>query len=92
MSRTRVVVHGGKPFRDVFEQWAKNDGAKRAARVADSMRATAPVESGAYRAGIAATLDEHPGRPVFHIGSDVPYADVVEANTGNAARSLDAAG
>lgn len=92
MSRTRVVIHGGKPFRDIFEQWAKNDGRKRAERVADAMRAAAPVESGAYKAGIEVTRDEHPSRPAFHIGSSVDYAGVVDANTGNAARALDAAG
>lgn len=88
---TRVVVHHGAPFRDIFEQWARNDGARRAQRVAESMRGSAPVETGAYRAGIVAARVEHPSRPVFQIGSTVEYAGVVEANTGNAARALDAA-
>lgn len=91
MSLTRVVIHGGAPFRDVFEQWAKNDGRKRAERVADSMRSHAPVATGAYQDGIQVVRDEHVTRPVFHIGSTVDYADVVEANTGNAVRALDAA-
>lgn len=92
MPRTRVVIHGGKPFRNVFEQWAKNDGEKRAQRVASAMRAAAPVGTGAYRDSITVQRDEHPSRPVFHIGSTVDYAGLVEANTGNAVRSLDAAG
>ena len=92
MPRTRVVIHGGKPFRDIFDQWADNDGKARAERVEQAMKASAPVDTGAYRDGISVQRDEHPSRPVFHIGSSVPYAGVVEANTGNAVRSLDAAG
>lgn len=92
MARTRVVIHKGKPFRDVFNQWAENDGQRRAERVAESMRSRAPVDTGAYQRGIEVTRDEHPDRPVFHIGSSVDYAGVVEANTGNAVRALDAAG
>ena len=92
MPSVRVVVHGGKPFRDVFEQWANNDGAQRAQRIASAMKAAAPVASGDYRDGIAVQRDEHPSRPSFHIGSSVDYAGVVEADTGNAIRALDSAG
>lgn len=50
-------------------------------------RASAPSDSGAYRASIhieTAKTD----RMVKRVVADVPYALVVEANTGNMARSI----
>lgn len=64
----------------------------RAERVRDEARSTAPVLTGAYRDSIV-VLDrsnkKSGGR--FSIGSDVPYAMVLEARTGNLARAIDAA-
>lgn len=57
----------------------------------DQARSSAPVASGAYRDSLRieqATTD----RVAVRIVSDVPHALVVEANTGNLARALDAAG
>lgn len=56
---------------------------ERAARA----RASAPVSSGAYRDSIHVETD-HTDRMVKRIVADVPYAMVVEANTGVMARSL----
>lgn len=60
---------------------------QRAEAVAARARATAPVESGAYRDGITVqtvTTD----RVVARVGSTAPHAHLVEARTGNLARAL----
>lgn len=54
---------------------------------ADRARATAPVSSGDYKNSIHVETD-HTDRMVKRVVADVPYAMVVEANTGNMARSL----
>lgn len=56
--------------------------------VLSAAQASAPVASGDYRASlhlVQATTD----RAVVRVASDVDYAMVVEANTGNLARALD---
>jgi phage gpG-like protein len=50
-----------------------------------------PVESGALRDSITVT-DDTTDRAVKRIGSNLPYAAKVEADTGFMSRSLDAAG
>lgn len=56
-------------------------------------RSTAPVgETGAYRESLRTWTEEHRTRVVVHMGSDVPYALVVNARTGHLSRALDAAG
>jgi len=65
--------------------------AGRADRVLSAARASAPVKTGAYRAGLTSA----PGttdRAVHRVGSTARHAPVVEARTGNLARALDAAG
>ena len=54
---------------------------------AERARANAPVASGAYRDSIHVETD-HTDRMVKRVVADVPYAMVVEANTGTMARSL----
>ena len=54
---------------------------------AERARANAPVASGAYRDSIHVETD-HTDRMVKRVIADVDYAMVVEANTGNMARSL----
>lgn len=49
--------------------------------------AGAPVVSGGYRQSLHIETD-HTDRMVKRVVADVPYAFVVEANTGNLARSL----
>lgn len=69
------------------------DIARRADRVLASAKASAPVKTGAYRDGLRVEMDEHPiVGTVAHIGSTARHAPLVEASTGNLARSLDAAG
>ena len=50
-------------------------------------QAGAPVDSGAYKASIHIETD-HTDRMVKRVVADVDYAMVVEAKTGNLARSL----
>ena len=52
-------------------------------------RASAPVASGEY-AGSLHIKQDTTDRAAVRVGSDVPHALVVEANTGNLARALDA--
>lgn len=65
---------------------------RRAERVAAAARASAPVESGAYLAGIEVVDEVHKDRVVSRVYAKAPHSHLVEANTGNLARSLDAAG
>lgn len=51
---------------------------------------SAPVASGDYQASLHIETD-HTDRMVKRVVSDVDYAMVVEANTGNLARALDSA-
>lgn len=63
-----------------------------AQRILARARTTAPVRSGAYRAGLTINQAQTSnGRPEVRIGSTVPYAPFVEADTGNLARALGAA-
>lgn len=54
---------------------------------ASRARASAPVDSGEYLASIHVETDRT-DRMVKRVVADVPYAMVVEANTGTLARSL----
>lgn len=58
-----------------------------AAKVLAAAQAGAPVDSGAYQASLH--LEEtRTDRLVVRVVADVDYAMIVEANTGNLARSL----
>jgi hypothetical protein len=61
---------------------------QHAEAVAAAARGGAPVESGDYQRSIHVEVVDHPSRVVAHVVADVPYAMVVEAATGNMARSL----
>lgn len=54
-------------------------------------QSSAPVASGAYRDSLHIETDKT-DRMVKRVVSDVDYALVVEANTGNLSRALDSAG
>lgn len=75
-----------------------NDGSvisdleRRMNRALAVARANAPVDSGDYRASLHLETVRHPSRPVVRVVSDLDYAMVVESNTGNLSRALDAAG
>jgi hypothetical protein len=64
---------------------------RRAERVASAARASAPVATGAYLAGIEVVDEVHKDRAVSRVYANAPDSMFVEANTGNLARSLDAA-
>jgi len=64
---------------------------RRAERVAAAARASAPVDTGAYLAGIEVFDEVHKDRVVSRVYAKAPHSHLVEANTGNLARSLDAA-
>lgn len=64
---------------------------RRAERVADAARSSAPVESGEYRDSIT-VWDATTDRAVVRVGTTADHGLVVEAKTGNLARALDAAG
>lgn len=61
-----------------------------AERALSAAQSSAPVASGAYRDSLHVETD-HTDRMVKRVVADVPYALVVEANTGNLSRALDAA-
>lgn len=63
----------------------------KAESVLSAAQSSAPVSSGDYQRSLHLEQDST-DRAVVRVVADVPYAAVVEANTGNLARSLDAAG
>lgn len=67
------------------------DLTRRAERVLEAARASAPVDTGEYRDNLH-ILEDSTDRAVVRVGSTVPHGLVVEAKTGNLARALDAAG
>ena len=62
----------------------------KAGAVLSAARSSAPVSTGAYQGSLHIEQDTT-DRAAVRVVADVPYAGVVEANTGNLARSLDAA-
>jgi hypothetical protein len=50
-------------------------------------KATAPVDSGAYRDSLR-IVEDHTDRIVLRVGSSLDYANVIQANTGHLARSI----
>lgn len=61
-------------------------------RVLDRARSTAPVKTGAYRAGLTVQHATTPnGRPAVNVGSTARHARFVEADTGNLVRATQAA-
>ena len=64
----------------------------RAERVAQAAEASAPRESGEYANSIEVVVEQHADRAVAHVVAKAPHSLRLEANTGNLARALDAAG
>jgi hypothetical protein len=64
---------------------------RRAERAAAAARASAPVASGAYLAGIEVVDEVHKDRVVSRVYANATHSMFVEANTGNLARALDSA-
>jgi hypothetical protein len=60
-------------------------------RVLDAARANAPVDTGAYRAGLHKEIRETPYRVVGVVVGDDPKTMLIESKTGNLAKALRAA-
>lgn len=69
----------------------RDDLTRRASRVEAAAKASAPVESGAYRNSIHVVQDTT-DRAVVRVVAESDHGLVVEANTGTLKRALDAAG
>lgn len=63
----------------------------KAERVLSSAVGSAPVDTGAYRAGLHIE-ETHTDRLVVRVAGSTDHDWIVEARTGNLARALDAAG
>lgn len=57
-------------------------------RIASAAEATAPVQSGEYRDGIHAEVDDRWVRPRGKVYAEAEHSMAVEAKTGNLARAL----
>lgn len=75
----QALLDGGSGVEAILDQHAE--------QVASRARGNAPVASGDYRDSIHVET-EHTDRMVKRVVADVPHALVVEAKTGNLARSL----
>lgn len=65
---------------------------RAAEQMAAAARASAPSVTGTYRAGIEVVDEVHGDRAVSRVYARAPHSHLVEANTGNLARALDAGG
>lgn len=74
----------------LLSRTVRDDLTDRAGRVLSRAQASAPVASGAYKASLRIEQDTT-DRAVVRVVAGVPYAMVVEADTGNLSRALDAA-
>lgn len=82
----------GSPFEELLKSSEVRALVRdRAERVLSAAQSGAPVETGTYQASLRIE-DVTTDRAVARVVASVDYAHVVEANTGNLARALDAAG
>lgn len=88
MARSRVVLHQGAIDDLVNDPGVKADVRRRAEAVLDEAVANAPRLTGEYADGLH--VEEHPGGE-FRVAGSSDHDIYVEAETGNLARSLDAA-
>jgi hypothetical protein len=89
----RAVVPNGPGIGKMLkEQFIADDMHARAERVLAAAQANAPVgETGDLAASLHITDEIHAGRAASHVGADVPYAMLIESQTGFLARALDSA-
>ena len=91
MARRRVRLKSGGVEELLKSAGVRDELTRHAEQVAVAARASAPVDTGAYRDSIRveqATTD----RAVVRVVAGVSYAMAIEAGTGNMARAADAAG
>jgi len=92
MARARVVLNHSGIAAVLKSPEVAAELHRRAERAAAAARASAPVASGAYLASIKVVDEVHKDRVVSRVYAKDPKSLLVEANTGNMARALDAAG
>ncbi len=92
MALSTVKVKISSPAIGALLKSAPIRGAVRphAEQVLSAAEASAPVASGAYKAGLT-IMSDTTDRAVERVGSTVDYAGVVEARTGNLLRALGSA-
>lgn len=86
LSRFRLNSHGIQSYLD-GDHGVSALVRGEAAKVLAAAQSSAPVESGDYQASLRIE-ETHTDRLVVRVVADVDYAMVVEAKTGNLARSL----
>lgn len=90
MARTKVTFNDSGM--KAIDRAVDKDLERRADRVLQSAQASAPVLSGAYRSGLHVERDANADGPdTFRVAGSSNHDIYVEADTGNLARSLDAA-
>ena len=94
MARARVVLDSRGVSALLSAPGVRAELERRAQAVAGTARATAPVQSGAYRDSITVEsgTSPHDGRARAIVKASAPHAHLVEARTGNLARALNSAG
>lgn len=87
----RVVLNHSEIAKILKSDTVRAELTRRATRVLAAAQASAPVASGAYKAGLAiiqATTD----RAVVRVAGTAPHSHLVESQSGNLARALGQAG
>lgn len=94
MARARVVLDSRGVSALMSAPGVRAELERRAQAAAATARATAPVQSGAYRDSITVESGTSPvdGRARAIVKATAAHANSVESRTGNLARALNAAG
>ena len=86
----RVELNGRAMGELLKSDDVRSELTKRAESVLSQARATAPVDTGAYRDSLHVAQDSTAHRATVKVVSDADHAPIVEVRTGNLARALDA--
>jgi hypothetical protein len=87
---TRVDFKVGSLGPLLSDRKMREETERRAERIAEAARASAPVDTGEYRDSIHVETALEDGRWVSRVLADSGHSLVVEARTGNLNRALDA--
>lgn len=94
MARTKVTLNHSEAAKILKGTGAyvriRVDLTERGQRVLTAAKAAAPVKTGNYRDGLVLVQDTT-DRAVVRVVGTAPHTHLVEADTGNLARALDAA-
>jgi hypothetical protein len=91
VARTRVTLKSSGVKELLNSRSTRALLTEKAEAVLSAAQASAPVSTGAYKAGLRVQQDTT-DRAVARVVGTAPHSHLVEANTGNLARALDAAG